>query len=83
LFAIPAVKVNFAAIVGEHHVRCVLTAADGARLNGIAFRALQSELGPTLLNSKGRSLHVAASLKAEEWNGSLRVQAMIRDAAVA
>ncbi len=83
LFAIPAVKVNFAAIVGEQHVRCVLTAADGARLNGIAFRALQSELGPTLLNSKGRSLHVAASLKAEEWNGSLRVQAMIRDAAVA
>ena len=83
LFAIPAVKVNFAAIVGEQHVRCVLTAADGARLNAIAFRALQSELGPTLLNSKGRPLHIAASLKAEEWNGKLRVQAMIRDAAVA
>ncbi|MFM9864954.1 MAG: single-stranded-DNA-specific exonuclease RecJ [Micropepsaceae bacterium] len=83
LFAIPAVKVNFAAIVGEQHVRCVLTSADGARLNAIAFRALQSELGPTLLNSKGRPLHIAASLKAEEWNGNLRVQAMIRDAAVA
>ncbi|MFM9864099.1 MAG: single-stranded-DNA-specific exonuclease RecJ [Micropepsaceae bacterium] len=83
LFAIPAVKVNFAAIVGEQHVRCVLTSADGARLNAIAFRALQSELGPTLLNSKGRPLHIAASLKAEEWNGNLRVQAMIRDAAFA
>jgi single-stranded-DNA-specific exonuclease len=83
LFAIPAVKVNFAAIVGELHVRCVLTSGDGARLNAIAFRALQSELGPTLLNSKGRSLHVAATLKAEEWNGNLRVQAMIRDAAFA
>lgn len=83
LFAIPAVKANFAAIVGEQHVRCVLTSADGARLNAIAFRALQSELGQTLLNSKGRPLHVAASLKAEEWNGSLRVQAMIRDAAFA
>ena len=83
LFAIPAVKVNFAAIVGEQHVRCVLTSGDGARLNAIAFRALQSELGPTLLNSKGRPLHVAASLKAEEWNGNLRVQAIIRDAAFA
>jgi single-stranded-DNA-specific exonuclease len=83
LFAIPAVKVNFAAIVGEQHVRCVLTSSDGARLNAIAFRALQSELGPTLLNSKGRPLHVAALLKAEEWNGNTRVQAMIRDAAFA
>jgi single-stranded-DNA-specific exonuclease len=83
LFAIPAVKVSYASIVGEQHVRCTLTSADGARLNAIAFRALQSELGPTLLNSKGRPLHVAASLKAEEWNGNTRVQAMIRDAAFA
>jgi single-stranded-DNA-specific exonuclease len=74
--------VNFAAIVGEQHVRCVLTSADGARVPAIAFRALESQLGPTLLNSKGRPLHVAASLKAEEWNGSTRVQALIRDAAV-
>lgn len=83
LFAIPSVKANFAAIVGEQHVRCVLTSADGKRLNAIAFRALQSELGPALLNSKGRPLHVAATLKAEEWNGNTRVQAMIRDAALA
>ena len=83
LFSIPAVKVNFAAIVGEQHVRCVLTSSDGARLQGIAFRALTSELGPMLLNSKGRTLHVAATLKAEEWNGNTRVQAMIRDAAFA
>jgi single-stranded-DNA-specific exonuclease len=83
LFALPGVKANFASIVGEQHVRCVLTSADGARLQAIAFRALQSELGSTLLNSKGRALHVAATLKAEEWNGATRVQAMIRDAALA
>lgn len=83
LFAIPAVRIGFASIVGEQHVRCVLTASDGARLQAIAFRALSSELGPTLLNSKGRALHVLATLKAEEWNGAVRVQAMIRDAAPA
>lgn len=83
LFAIPSVKIGFASIVGEQHVRCVLTSPDGARLQAIAFRALSSELGPTLLNSKGRALHVAATLKAEEWNGAVRVQAMIRDAAPA
>jgi single-stranded-DNA-specific exonuclease len=83
LFALPSVRVAFASIVGEQHVRCTLASADGARIQGIAFRALQSELGPTLLNSQGRPLHVAASLKAEEWNGNTRVQAMIRDAAFA
>jgi single-stranded-DNA-specific exonuclease len=83
LFAFPSVRVAFASIVGEQHVRCTLTSTDGARVQGIAFRALQSELGPMLLNSKGRPLHVAASLKAEEWNGNTRVQAMIRDAAFA
>jgi single-stranded-DNA-specific exonuclease len=83
LFAFPSVKVNYAQIVGEQHVRCTLASTDGGRVNGIAFRALQSELGPMLLNNKGRPLHVAASLKAETWNGSMRVQAMIRDAAIA
>lgn len=83
LFAIPGVRVVNASIVGEQHVRCVLAGADGGRVSGIAFRALQSELGPMLLNSKGRPLHVAASFKAEEWQGNIRVQAMIRDAAFA
>lgn len=83
LFAIPGVRVVNASIVGEQHVRCVFQGADGGRISGIAFRALQSELGPLLLNSKGRPIHVAASLKAEEWQGNIRVQAMIRDAAFA
>ena len=81
LFVLPGVRVVNASIVGEQHVRCLLTGADGGRLGAIAFRATQSELGATLLNAKGRPLHVAATLKAEEWQGAIRVQAMIRDAA--
>ncbi len=81
LFALPAVRVAFASIVGEQHVRCVLQSGDGGRVPAIAFRAVQSELGPILLQSKGRELHVAASLKADEWQGQRRVQATIRDAA--
>lgn len=83
LFAFPNMRVVNAAVVGESHVRCVFTCADGARLSGIAFRALQSELGALLLNAKGRALHIAASLKADEWQGNVRVQAQIRDAAPA
>ena len=82
-FVLPGVRVVNASIVGEQHVRCFLTGADGGRLGAIAFRSVQSELGAMLLNSKGRSMHIAATLKAEEWQGAMRVQAMIRDAAFA
>ncbi len=82
VFAFAGVRIVHAAIVGEHHVRCLLT--DGkARLNGIAFRALQSPLGKALLEAKGRPMHVAATLKADEWQGQTRVQAQILDAAYA
>ena len=83
VFVFAGVRVAHAAIVGEHHVRCVLAGGDGGRVAGVAFRSVQSELGPLLLNSKGRPLNVAASLKAEEWQGNVRVQAIIKDASPA
>jgi single-stranded-DNA-specific exonuclease len=81
LFAFPALRVVNASIVGEHHVRCVFASGDGGRIAGIAFRAAQSELGALLLNTKGRPVHVAATLKTDEWQGNVRVQATVRDAA--
>lgn len=83
LFVLPSLRVAHASIVGEQHVRCVMSGGDGARVSGIAFRAVQSALGAMLLGAKGRPLHVACSLKAEEWKGEIRVQAMIKDAAFA
>jgi single-stranded-DNA-specific exonuclease len=83
VFVLPSVRAVGASIVGEQHVRCMLAGAQGGRVSAVAFRALQSELGPILLNAKGRPLHVAATLKTDEWEGMLRVQATIRDAAFA
>lgn len=80
VFAFAGVRIVHAAIVGEEHVRCVFS--DGkAKLNGIAFRAMQTPLGKALLEAKGRPMHVAATLKADEWQGQVRVQAQILDAA--
>lgn len=83
VFVLPGVRVVNASVVGEQHVRCFLAGAQGGRLGAIAFRAVPSELGATLLNAKGRPLHVAATLKTDEWQGTVRVQATIRDAAYA
>jgi single-stranded-DNA-specific exonuclease len=56
---------------------------DGARLDGIAFRAADTQLGNLLLNSRGGSLHVAGSLGADHYQGSRRIQLRVFDAALA
>jgi len=80
-FAFPTVRVAKADIVGESHVRCFLTDPRGARLGGIAFRAVGTPLGAALLDTSGSSLHIAGRLRADEWRGEIRVQLHLEDAA--
>ncbi|WP_416066168.1 single-stranded-DNA-specific exonuclease RecJ [Rhizobium sp. ZK1] len=83
VFAVPAHRVRDSRLVGERHVKVTLEAMDGARLDGIAFRAAETPLGNLLLNSRGANLHVAGSLGAEHYQGSRRIQLRISDGAPA
>ena len=80
-FVFPAHRVKFAKIAGEKHVRCVLEAGDGARIEGIAFRAVGSALGDLLMNSGGMPVHVAGTLRRDTWGGRDRIELTIEDAA--
>lgn len=82
-FAISGAKIARADVVGQNHVRCILTGADGGKLKGIAFRAMDGDLGPALLNHGGRALHIAGQLRADDWQGREDVQLFIEDAALA
>jgi single-stranded-DNA-specific exonuclease len=83
-FALPAVRIVRAEPVGTAHLRCFLTDAAGkARLRAIAFRALETKLGPALLQNGGAAFHVAGHLRCDEWQGERRVQLTIDDAAPA
>ncbi len=82
-FAVAAGRVVRADVVGERHVRCVLAGERGGRLNAIAFRSLETPVGPALLNAAGRALHVAGHLRADSWRGRERVQLFIEDVAPA
>jgi single-stranded-DNA-specific exonuclease len=82
-FALPALRVVKADPVGDCHVRCIVTGADGARLKAIAFRALEGPLGPALLQSGGAPLHLAGHLRPDGWQGRNEVQLLIDDAAAA
>jgi len=81
LLVFPDVRVAFADVVGGAHVKVRLAGGDGARLDGIAFRAVGTPLGEGLLKSRGRPIHVAGKLRADDWNGQARVQLQIEDAA--
>jgi len=82
-FAFPAHRVKFAKAVGEAHVRCVLEAGDGKRLDAIAFRAVGQPLGDLLLGAAGMPVHVAGNLRRDSWGGRERIELMIEDAASA
>jgi single-stranded-DNA-specific exonuclease len=81
-FAFPAHRVKFAKPVGTSHVRCVLEAGDGSRLDAIAFRAAEQPLGKLLIEaSGGLPLHVAGQLRRDTWGGRNRIELQIEDAA--
>ncbi len=80
-FAFPAHRVKFAKVVGEAHVRCVLEAGDGSRLDAVAFRAADQAVGAALLASSGLPLHVAGHLRRDTWNGRDKRELVIEDVA--
>jgi single-stranded-DNA-specific exonuclease len=80
---VPDVRLAFAEIVGEEHVRMKLTSADGAWLDAIAFRVARQPLGNAILGARGRRLHAVGRLRCEEWQQRKRVQLHIEDCATA
>ena len=73
VFAFPAHKVVYADPAGSDHIRCTLASADGTRIKAIAFRAMGTELGETLLTERKLPLHFAGRLTVDEW-GAKRVR---------
>ena len=83
LFALPRHRLLDARPVGTSHIRADLQSEGGGRLQGIAFRAVDTALGEFLFRNRGKVLHVAGSLSGNYWNGSRNVQFRIIDAAAA
>ena len=85
-FAFPNLRVLRATVVGQAQVHVNCTLGDGAgngRIKAIAFRALESALGPALLKSQGVGFHVAGHVRVDNWQGREGVQLLIDDAAPA
>ncbi len=82
-FALPDCQILFAKEVGSGHLK--LSFGDGlsARMDAIAFGALDSDMGRALMNHKGRRFHLAGRLDVNTWQGRQSVQLRLEDAAEA
>ncbi|MCP8893340.1 single-stranded-DNA-specific exonuclease RecJ [Shinella daejeonensis] len=83
VFALPAHRIRDVRSVGANHLRVALEGPDGGRLDAMAFRAAETDLGLFLVKARGEAAHVAGTLSADSWQGSRRIQFRILDAAKA
>ncbi|MDE1173932.1 MAG: single-stranded-DNA-specific exonuclease RecJ [Parvibaculaceae bacterium] len=82
-FAVPSARIVRADVVGQNHVRCIVTDGTGGRLKAIAFKALGTPLGDLLMDRNAGTIHLAGRLKPDDWQGRNDVQLQIEDAAPA
>jgi single-stranded-DNA-specific exonuclease len=82
LLALPEVRFCFSKIVKEEHMRFTLEDRRGARIGGIAFRAMKGPLGEAM-QKKDVVYHAVVRLKRNAFNGRETAEAEIVDLALA
>jgi single-stranded-DNA-specific exonuclease len=83
VLALPRHRLVDTRFVGAGHMRADLQSASGGRLQAIAFRAENTDIGTFLIKNRGATVHVAGSLASNYWNGSRGIQFRISDMALA
>ena len=77
-FALSAVRIGKADVVGQDHVSLRLPGG----LKAIAFKCVGQPLGTALLQAPGgMPLHLAGKLRLDTWQGNERAQLIVEDAA--
>ncbi|HWH22047.1 MAG TPA: DHHA1 domain-containing protein, partial [Allosphingosinicella sp.] len=76
------VRIVKADIVGQDHLRLVVSGDDGRSIKAIAFRMAASELGQALLSAPpGRKLWIAGRIKRDDWGSRPAAEMHLEDAA--
>lgn len=81
-FVIKDAKVAKAVPMGDgSHLRLHLTDMTGShKLTAVAFKVMDSDLGPYLLNKQGQTVTLLGQLKRNQWNGYQSAQFQLIDA---
>ncbi len=82
-FAFPDCQILFAKQVGTNHLKVAFGDGMGARLDAIAFNAMDGPLGQELTKRDAGRFHLAGRLDLNTWQGRTSPQLRLEDAAAA
>ncbi len=82
-FAFPDCQILFAKEVGTGHLKITFGDGLGARIDAIAFGAVEEPMGQALLRHGGQRFHLAGKLDINVWQGRKTAQLRLDDAAPA
>ena len=66
-------------LIGNGHIKCLLSDSFSESLKAIAFRVADNQLGQALLNANGEKFCVAGVLRKDTWQGKTSLQFIIED----
>ena len=81
-FVIENLELMKSSIVGEKHIRSLLTARDGSVIKSVTFNAVQSDLESYLLTKNRKKFNIFGKLSLNEWKGNKNVEFIIDDISV-
>jgi len=81
-FVIENIKVISANIVGNNHIKLVLSGKDGTVFKSLAWNAINTPLEPFLNNKNRKRINIAGKIHLNQWRGERKVEFMIEDIAL-
>ena len=81
-FVIENIKVISANIVGNNHIKLVLSGKDGAVFKSLAWNAIDTPLEPFLNNKNRKRINIAGKIHLNQWRGVRKVEFIIEDIAL-
>ena len=81
-FVIENIKIISANIVGNNHIKLVLSGKDGTVFKSLAWNAIDTPLEPFLNNKNRKRINIAGKIHLNQWRGERKVEFMIEDIAL-
>ena len=81
-FVIEDLSLVKSTIVGNKHIKSLLSAPDGSIIKGVTFNAVKTHLETYLLSKKSKKINIFGKLSLNEWKGQKNVEFIIDDISV-
>jgi len=82
IFVIRDMKIVNSTIIGDKHIKIIMTGKNGEIIRGIAFNSKGGILESYLSKSYKKNIDIAGKITLNEWHGEKRIEFLIQDIAV-